>query len=94
MDDGSKSFKRKNGRIHAMEVTLNTYLPKENNEVIINYFQEVWGIKWGLNKSKGTWRLRMGTQEGRRFFDLISPVVLDSMRYKISDVPRDATAPT
>jgi hypothetical protein len=94
MDDGSRSFKRQNGKVHSMEVTLNTYLSKEENEVIIGYFIEVWGVKWGLNRSKGKWRLRMGTREGRRFFELISPFVIESMRYKISDIPRGATVPT
>lgn len=83
MDDGSKSFKRRGGRIHAVEVTLNTYLPREENEIIISYFKERWGIQWGLNKSKGTYRLRMGTHEARKFFNLIKPFIVDSMKYKI-----------
>ena len=83
MDDGSKSFKRVGERIHAVEVTLNTYLSKKDNEIIISYFKEKWGIKWGLNKSKDKYRLRMGTQEARRFFPVIEPYIIDSMRYKI-----------
>lgn len=83
MDDGSKSFKRKNGRIHALEVTLNTYISKEENEIIVSYFSEVWGFKWGLNKSKGCYRLRMGTQQGKSFFPFISPYIHESMLYKL-----------
>ena len=83
MDDGSKSFKRVAGKIHAVEVTLNTYLSKEENEVLITFFKDRWGIQWGLNKSKGHYRLRMGTREARRFFALIEPYVIDSMKYKI-----------
>jgi hypothetical protein len=83
MDDGSKSFKRRNGRIHAVEVTLNTYLSKEENEVIIGYFKDMWGVNWGLNKSKGRFRLRMGTQEAQKFFDLIRPYIIESMMYKV-----------
>lgn len=84
MDDGSKSFKKRNGKVHAVEVTLNTYLSKEDNEIIIHYFKEVWGIKWGLNKSKSHYRLRMGTREARKFFKLISPYIIPSMQYKIN----------
>ncbi len=84
MDDGSKSFKRVGDRIHSAEVTLNTYLTKEENEVIISYFKETWGIHWGLNKSKDKYRLRMGTREARIFFALIEPYIIDSMRYKIN----------
>ncbi|MBW4616008.1 MAG: DNA endonuclease [Desmonostoc vinosum HA7617-LM4] len=83
MDNGSKSFKKKNSKIHALEITLNTYISKEENEVIISYFSEVWGFKWGLNKSRDCYRLRMGTQEGKRFFSFISPYIQDSMLYKI-----------
>lgn len=84
MDDGSKSFKRVGDRIHAAEVTLNTYLSKEENEVIISYFKERWGIQWGLNKSKGKYRLRMGTREALNFFKLVEPYIVDSMNYKIN----------
>ena len=84
MDDGSKSFKRVGSRIHSVEVTLNTYLSKEENEIIISYFKERWGICWGLNKSKDKYRLRMGTREARNFFSLIEPFIIDSMRYKIN----------
>ena len=84
MDDGSKSFKRVGNRIHAVEITLNTYLSKEENEVIISYFKERWEIQWGLNKSKDKYRLRMGTREGHKFFNLIEPYIIDSMRYKIN----------
>lgn len=83
MDDGSKSFKKKNGNIHALEVTLNTYLPKEDNEIVISYFSEVWGFKWGLNKSKNYYRLRMGTREGKRFLSFIEPYIHESMLYKV-----------
>lgn len=84
MDDGSKSFKRIGDKIHGVEITLNTYLSKEGNEIIITYFKEKWNIQWGLNKSKNSYRLRMGTQEGRKYFNLIEPYIIDSMRYKIN----------
>lgn len=83
MDDGAKSFKRKNGKIHALEATLNTAISKEENEIIIAYFAEVWGFKWGLNKCKQHYRLRMGTNEGKRFFAFISPYIHECMLKKI-----------
>lgn len=83
MDRGAKSFKKKNGNVHALEVTLNTYISKEENEIIVSYFSEVWGFKWGLNRSNGAYRLRMGTKEGKRFLAFISPFVPESMLYKV-----------
>jgi hypothetical protein len=84
MDDGSKSFKKTRGSVHGVEVTLNTYLSKEQNEILISFFKEQWDIHWGLNKSKGSYRLRMGTREARKFFALIEPWIIDSMKYKIN----------
>jgi hypothetical protein len=83
MDRGAKSFKKKNGNVRALEVTLNTYISKEENEIIVSYFSEVWGFKWGLNRSNGSYRLRMGTKEGKRFLASISPFVPESMLYKV-----------
>ena len=84
MDDGSKSFKKVGNKVHAVEITLNTYLSKEENEVIIEFFRERWDINWGLNKSRDSYRLRMGTREARKFFPLIEPFIIDSMKYKIN----------
>lgn len=82
MDDGSKSLKKRKGKVHAAEVTLNTYLCVEENNLIIDYFKENWGICWQLNKSKNSYRLRMGTREARKFFTIINPYIHNSMNYK------------
>lgn len=83
MDDGSKSFKKQNGVVHAIEITLNTYTSFAESEAIVSYFSEEWGFKWGLNKSRNQYRLRMGTQEGKRFLAFLSPYIHPSMRHKI-----------
>lgn len=82
MDDGSTSYKKRNGKIHAVETTINTYLPKEQNEIIINYFKERWGIQMGLNKSRGKYRIRIGTKEARKFVRIIEPHIIPLMKYK------------
>jgi hypothetical protein len=63
-------------------------LSKEQNELIIAYFLEKWSIKWGLSKSKGKYRLRMGVQEGRKFVKIIEPYVIPELRYKIEPLIR------
>ena len=83
MDKGSKSFKRKNGKIHSLEVNFNTNICLAENELIVTYFAEVWGFKWGLSKSKNAHRLRMGTKEGKRFFSFLRPYIHPSMLYKV-----------
>ncbi|NER21565.1 MAG: DNA endonuclease [Symploca sp. SIO1C2] len=83
MDDGSKSYKKREGKVCSMTLNLNTYTSKEENETIVTYFQQVWGFKWGLSKEKTNYRLRMGTREGKRFISFISPYIHESMLYKV-----------
>lgn len=83
MDDGSLSFKRREGKIHGREVHLNTYCSLEEAKVIQGYFREVWDVSWTIVPNKGLFRLRMGAKEAQRFFKLIEPHVIPVMRYKI-----------
>ncbi|GAB4293860.1 MAG: hypothetical protein Fur0025_30270 [Oscillatoriaceae cyanobacterium] len=83
MDKGSRSFKKKQGQIHALEIYLNTHLTKDANEVIVAYFSQKWGFKWGLSKTKTAYRLRMGTKEGKRFLTFVRPYVPETMLYKV-----------
>jgi hypothetical protein len=83
MDDGSKFFKKRDGKVCSVTLNLNTYISKEENETIVAYFQQVWGFKWGLSKDKANYRLRMGTREGKRFVTFISPYIHESMLYKV-----------
>ena len=82
-DNGSISVKKRAGRIHACEITLNTYCSKEENEIIISYFKEVWNIQWGLSTNKCKYRLRMGTKEGRKLVKIVKPYIVPCMFYKI-----------
>jgi hypothetical protein len=82
-DDGSTSAKKRNGKIHSYELTLNTYCSKEEKETMVSYFKDKWDIKWGLSKNKGFYRLRTGVREGRKFAKLIKPFIVPCMNYKI-----------
>jgi len=83
MDDGSLSYKKREGRIHGREIHLNTYCSLEEAEVIQAYFKEVWDVSWTVVPNKGLFRLRMGSNEAKRFFTIISPHIIPMMRYKI-----------
>lgn len=83
MDDGSLYPKKRNGKIHAYELILSTYISIEENEIIIDYFKENYDINFKIAKSKGSFRLRLGTREARKFIKIVEPYIIDSMKYKI-----------
>lgn len=83
MDDGSLTAKKRKGKIHSYELTLNTYVDKEENQKIIDWFLSNYNIRFTQTKGKGKYRLRMGTIEARKFCSLIKPYVIPSMEYKL-----------
>lgn len=84
MDDGGLAAHKRNGRINSYSLFLNTHITKKENEIIINYFQEVWNITFRCNKNKGSYRLRCGTQEAKKFIEIVKPFIINSMYYKIN----------
>ena len=89
MDDGGLSQKKRDGKLIANELMLNTHLSKEENQVIIDYFKEVWNINFSQCKNKNQYRLRCGTKEARKFIKIIKPFVsqVPSMFHKINVIP-------
>lgn len=83
MDDGNLSMKKRNGKIHARELFLNTHISVEENQVIIDYFKEVHGINFTQVKNRGNYRLRCGTAEAKKFIALVEKFIIPSMHYKI-----------
>jgi len=82
MDDGGLSTKKRNGRIKAYELFLNTHLSKRENQIIIDYFKEVWNVQFHQVKNKSSYRLRMSTREIRKFLPMIEEYIIPSMKYK------------
>jgi hypothetical protein len=82
MDDGSLSFKKRDGKVHAREVHLNTYCALEEVEVIRTYFNHAWDLSWTIILNKGLFRLRMGATEAMKFLRIIGPFIVPTMRYK------------
>lgn len=85
MDDGSLSQKKRNGIVHANDLTISTYTTKENNQIIIDYFYEVYGVKFSQRKNKNAYLLRCGTKEARKFLDIVRVYVeqVPSMAHKL-----------
>jgi hypothetical protein len=89
MDDGHINIRKTDDKIHGFYIKIATCLYKEQNQVIIDYFKEVWDISFYQFKEgkpgKNTYSLCCGTQEGVKFIELIKPYVesCPSMIYKI-----------
>ena len=45
---------------------LNTGLNKEENQIIIDYFKDVWNISFSQVKNHNCYRLRCGKKEGEK----------------------------
>ena len=89
MDDGGLSQKKRDGKVHANELMLNTGLDKQKNQIIIDYFKDVWGINFNQYKNKSVYRLACGTKEARKFIQIVKPYVeqVDCMKYKLNVKP-------
>jgi len=89
MDDGHINIRKTEDKVHGFYIKIATCLYKEQNQVIIDYFKEVWDISFYQFKEgkpgKNTYSLCCGTQEGIKFIELIKPYVesCPSMLYKI-----------
>ena len=89
MDDGHINIRKTNDKIHGFYIKIATCIYKEQNQVIIDYFKEVWDVSFYQFKEgrpgKNTYSLCCGTQEGIKFIELIKPYVesCPSMLYKI-----------
>ena len=85
-DGGLAQVKDKNGNIKSNTLMLNTMLTKDENQIIIDWFWNRWGIKFRQNKNHGKYRLECGTKEARKFIELIKPYSkqVPSMAYKLN----------
>ena len=90
MDDGSLSNKKdKKGKVTSSVLTISTCFSYEENQIIIDYFQEVWGVRFGQRKMKNHYALICGTREGRKFINIVKNTVskIPCMQYKLNIKP-------
>jgi len=87
MDDGNLYKHIHKDKVTSFRITLSTEVSYEEALLIQEYFLDRWNIHFHINKTKnGRFRHRCSTKEARKFFDIIEPHIIDSMKYKI-DVP-------
>lgn len=84
MDDGSLYAKKRNGKIHAYELVISTYCSEESAKNIVDFFYEKYNIKFTIKRNKGFFSVRCGTTEAKKFIEIVSPYVIDCLRYKIT----------
>ena len=88
MDDGHINYRKTNGKVHGFYIKIATCIPKEELQIIIDYFKEVWDIEFYMfheGKKENSYSLCCGTKEGLKFIYLVKPYVLQvpSMIHKI-----------
>lgn len=88
MDDGHINYRKTNGKVHGFYIKIATCIPKEELQIIIDYFKEVWDIEFYMfheGKKENSYSLCCGTKEGIKFINLVKPYVeqVPSMIHKI-----------
>lgn len=76
MDDGSLTAKKRNGIVHAYDLTISLYCTKEECERFIEKLNG-YGLKFTLKFNKGLYSIRCGTKSARKFIELIKPYCPD-----------------
>ena len=88
MDDGHINYRKTNNKIHGFYIKIATCLPKDELQVIIDYFKEIWNIEFYMfheGKKQDSFSLCCGTKEGIKFINLVKQYVeqVPSMVHKI-----------
>ena len=89
MDDGHINIRKdKDGRPMGFYIKIATCLPKNELQIIIDYFKEVWDLNFYMfheGKKEDSFSLCCGTKEGLKFINVIKKYVLQvpSMVHKI-----------
>lgn len=88
MDDGHINYRKTKDKVHGFYIKIATCLPKEELQIIIDYFKEVWNIQFYMfheGKKENSYSLCCGTKEGIKFINIVEPYVkqVPSMLHKI-----------
>lgn len=89
MDDGHINIRKdKNKRPMGFYIKISLCEPKEEVQVVIDYFKEKWGINFYMfheGRKENSFSICCGTKEGLKFISLVRPYVeqVPSMLHKI-----------
>lgn len=82
MDDGSLVAKKRQGKIHAYDLTFSTYCSEDEALCCIAFFQERYGVRFTLKRNKELFSIRCGTKEAKKLLAVLEPYLIPSMKYK------------
>ena len=88
MDDGHINYRKSKNKIHGFYIKIATCLPKEDLQIIIDYFKEVWDVQFYMfheGRKENSYSLCCGTKEGIKFINIVKKYIeqVPSMRHKI-----------
>lgn len=88
MDDGHINIRKTGDKIHGFYIKISLCEPKEQVQIVIDYFKEVWDISFYMyheGRKDDSFSICCGTKEGIKFIDIIKQYVeeIPSMKYKI-----------
>ena len=89
MDDGHINIRKDKGRPCGFYIKISTCEPKQEVQIIIDFFKEQWNINFYMfheGKKEDSYSLCCGTKEGLKFIDIVRPYVsqVPSMIHKIT----------
>ena len=89
MDDGHINIRKDKGRPCGFYIKISTCEPKQEVQIIIDFFKEQWNINFYMfheGKKEDSYSLCCGTKEGLKFIDIVKPYVsqVPSMIHKIT----------
>lgn len=83
LDDGCLSFIKKNGKIKARQIIMNTQSYSYKEQLLICQFFKTMGIECRIHKDKDKFRIWMNGTNGSIFLSIIRPYIPKCMYYKV-----------
>ena len=86
MDDGSCSYVyyKPTGNLRSTISTLSTCVGREENQVILDWILDKFGVQFGQRKMKNHFALTCRMRQGRLLANVLSDYIIPTMKYKLS----------
>lgn len=91
MDDGGLGKKKRNGKIHAIDLFINCHTELTEAYLICEAIMRKFAVQFKPHLNNGKYRIRCGTIEARKFAQIVAPFIHGSMMYKLA-IPENSTS--